>query len=35
MEREVVAAAGPGQDNFSALAVWCSNATPGAPGTSP
>lgn len=31
MEREVLAAAGPGQDNFSALAVWCSDATPGAP----
>jgi serine/threonine protein phosphatase PrpC len=31
MEQQVVAAAGPGQDNFSALAVWCSNPTPGAP----
>lgn len=35
MEQEVVAAAGPDQDNFSALAVWCSNATPGAPASTP
>ena len=28
MEAQVVAGAGPGQDNFSALAVWCIDAAP-------